>query len=91
VVKAAGERQIPIRIGSTPAACRRTSTRKLTTARKMVAAAMRHIKLLEDLDFDLIKVSLKAFDVPTTIEAYRDIADKNPYPLTHRHHRIGAA
>jgi (E)-4-hydroxy-3-methylbut-2-enyl-diphosphate synthase len=37
--------------------------------------------LLESLDFDLIKVSLKAFDVPTTIAAYRAIADKIPYPL----------
>jgi (E)-4-hydroxy-3-methylbut-2-enyl-diphosphate synthase len=33
------------------------------------------------LDFDLIKVSLKAFDVPTTIQAYQMIADKIPYPL----------
>ena len=47
----------------------------------MVAAAMQQIKLLESLDFDLIKISLKAFDVPTTIEAYRDIAKKVPYPL----------
>src|SRR4030065_547692 len=47
----------------------------------MVEAALEQIKLLESLDFDLIKVSLKAFDVPTTIEAYRDIAKKMPYPL----------
>ena len=42
---------------------------------------MEQIQFLESLDFDLIKVSLKAFDVPTTIEAYRGIADKIPYPL----------
>lgn len=47
----------------------------------MVEAAFRHIRILENLDFDLIKVSLKAFDVPTTIQAYREIADKIPYPL----------
>src|SRR4030042_6010881 len=47
----------------------------------MVASDLENIKLLESLDFDLIKVSLKAFDVPTTIEAYRDIARKIPYPL----------
>ena len=47
----------------------------------MVAAALGQIHLLESLDFDLIKVSLKAFDVPTTIEAYQDIAQKIPYPL----------
>jgi (E)-4-hydroxy-3-methylbut-2-enyl-diphosphate synthase len=47
----------------------------------MVAAALKHIELLESLDFDLIKVSLKAFDVPTTIEAYREMAQRVPYPL----------
>jgi (E)-4-hydroxy-3-methylbut-2-enyl-diphosphate synthase len=47
----------------------------------MVEAALGQIHLLESLDFDLIKVSLKAFDVPTTIEAYQDIAQKIPYPL----------
>ena len=48
---------------------------------KMVISALGHIKILEDLDFDLIKVSLKSSDVLTTIEAYRMIAEKIPYPL----------
>jgi (E)-4-hydroxy-3-methylbut-2-enyl-diphosphate synthase len=47
----------------------------------MVDAALDEVRLLESLDFDLIKVSLKAFDVPTTIEAYEAIAKKIPYPL----------
>jgi (E)-4-hydroxy-3-methylbut-2-enyl-diphosphate synthase len=47
----------------------------------MVEAALEQIHLLGDLDFDLIKVSLKAFDVPTTVEAYQIIARKVPYPL----------
>jgi (E)-4-hydroxy-3-methylbut-2-enyl-diphosphate synthase len=47
----------------------------------MVDAALEQVKLLESLDFDLIKVSLKAFDVPTTIAAYKAIAGKIPYPL----------
>ena len=47
----------------------------------MVATAMWEIGILEDLDFDLIKISLKAFDVPTTIEAYRRLANMVPYPL----------
>ena len=81
VVKAAKEREIPIRIGVNAGSLPQDIDPKLPTAQKMVVAAMRHIKLLEDLDFDLIKVSLKAFDVPTTIEAYRDIAEKIPYPL----------
>ena len=47
----------------------------------MVATALWEISLLEDLDFDLIKISLKAFDVPTTVEAYRRLAKMVPYPL----------
>lgn len=37
---------------------------------------MKHIQILEDLDFDKIKVSLKSSDVLTTIEAYRLMAQK---------------
>jgi (E)-4-hydroxy-3-methylbut-2-enyl-diphosphate synthase len=81
VVKAAKEREIPIRIGVNGGSLPQDLDPKLTTAQKMVVAAIRHIKLLEDLDFDLIKVSLKAFDIPTTIEAYQDIATKIHYPL----------
>ncbi len=47
----------------------------------MVATALWEIGILESLDFDLIKLSLKAFDVHTTVEAYRRIADMVPYPL----------
>ena len=47
----------------------------------MVDTALWEIGILEDLDFDLIKISLKAFDVPTTLEAYRRVADLVPYPL----------
>ena len=47
----------------------------------MVATALWEISILEDLDFDLIKISLKAFDVPTTVEAYRRLAYMVPYPM----------
>lgn len=47
----------------------------------MVATALWEVGLLESLDFDLIKISLKAFDVPTTVEAYRQLAYLVPYPL----------
>jgi (E)-4-hydroxy-3-methylbut-2-enyl-diphosphate synthase len=47
----------------------------------MVDAALWEIRLLEEMDFDLIKVSLKAFDVPTTVAAYREIARLTPYAL----------
>jgi (E)-4-hydroxy-3-methylbut-2-enyl-diphosphate synthase len=81
IVGAARERNIPIRIGVNAGSLPKTADPELTTARQMVATAMEQIRLLESLDFELIKVSLKAFDVPTTIAAYRDIASKIPYPL----------
>ena len=81
IANAAKERGIPIRIGVNAGSLPKTADPGLTTSQRMVVAAMEHIRLLENLGFDLIKVSLKAFDVPTTIEAYRDIAEKIPYPL----------
>jgi len=81
VALAAKERNIPIRIGLNGGSLPKTSDTGLTVAERMVASAMEQVKLLESLDFELIKVSLKSFDVPTTIEAYRSIADKIPYPL----------
>lgn len=47
----------------------------------MVDTALWEITILEDLDFDLIKLSMKAFDVPTMVEAYRRISKLVPYPL----------
>jgi (E)-4-hydroxy-3-methylbut-2-enyl-diphosphate synthase len=81
VVLAAKERSVPIRIGVNGGSLPKTSNKRLTVPQRMVAAALEQVHLLESLDFDLIKVSLKAFDVPTTLEAYQDIADKMPYPL----------
>ena len=81
VALAAKERGVPIRIGLNAGSLPKTNNKKMSVADRMVAAALEQIRLLENLDFDLIKVSLKAFDVPTTIEAYRAIADKIPYPL----------
>ena len=47
----------------------------------MVDTGLWEIGILEDLDFDLIKISLKAFDIETTVEAYRRMAEMVPYPL----------
>ena len=47
----------------------------------MVDTALWEIGILEALDFDLIKISMKAFDVPTTVEAYRRLAELVPYPF----------
>jgi (E)-4-hydroxy-3-methylbut-2-enyl-diphosphate synthase len=47
----------------------------------MVESAMQHIAILEKLDFRDIKVSLKANDVPMTINAYRLMSETVNYPL----------
>lgn len=82
VVKLAKTNQTPIRIGVNAGSLEKELLEKeIPLHEKMVLSAMKHIRILEDLDFDLIKVSLKSSDVLTTIEAYRSIAEKIPYAL----------
>ena len=81
IVRMAKERSTPIRIGVNAGSLPKPDNPTLPLAERMVDAALKQIRLLESLDFDLIKVSLKAFDVPTTIEAYKLIAERMPYPL----------
>lgn len=82
VVTLAKQQNIPIRIGVNAGSLEKALQEKdIPLSEKMVLSALGHIKILEDLNFDLIKVSLKSSDVLTTIEAYRSIADKIPYPL----------
>ncbi len=81
VVKAARQRRVPIRIGVNAGSLPPISKPSKSTSEHMVKVALEQISLLEGLDFDLIKVSLKAFDVLTSIEAYRAIAPKISYPL----------
>jgi (E)-4-hydroxy-3-methylbut-2-enyl-diphosphate synthase len=81
VVAAAKEREVPIRIGVNAGSLPANFQPNTPPAEHMVNMALEQIRLMESLDFDLIKVSLKAFDVPTTIQAYQMIADKMPYPL----------
>jgi (E)-4-hydroxy-3-methylbut-2-enyl-diphosphate synthase len=81
IVNEARRRHTPIRIGVNAGSLPPSYKSKLSTSKRMVNAALEQIKLFESLDFNLIKVSLKAFDIPTTIEAYRAIASKISYPL----------
>ncbi len=82
VVNLAKNQKIPIRIGINAGSLEKEFQNENTTlAEKMVGSALKHIKILEDLDFNLIKISLKSSDVLTTIEAYKLIADKVDYPL----------
>ena len=52
-----------------------------TVVDHMVETGLWEIGILEDLDFDLIKISLKAFDLDTTIESYKRMASLVPYPV----------
>ena len=83
VVKAAKARDIPIRIGVNAGSLPRDLLEKYghPTAEAMVEAAWRHIHILEDLNYDKIKISLKAHDVPLTVAAYRLLAGQCDYPL----------
>jgi len=47
----------------------------------MIVSAQGHVRILEDLDFRDIKISLKASDVVTTVEAYRGLAGRCDYPF----------
>ena len=82
IVKACKERSLPIRIGVNAGSLEKEfENRYGATAEGMVASAEYNIKFLEDLDFDDIKISLKASDVDRTVEAYRMLRPKNNYPF----------
>ncbi len=82
VVSLAKINNIPIRIGINAGSLEKDiATLDIPLAEKMVKSAMHHIKILEDNDFDKIKISLKSSSVPTTIDAYRLISQKVDYPL----------
>ena len=82
VIKAAKEHQIPIRIGINGGSLEKEFDQMdLPLHEKMVKSALRHIEILEDLNFYDTKISLKSSDVLTTIEAYKLMAEKVDYPL----------
>jgi len=84
VVLAAKERKVPIRIGVNSGSLEKDLLKKYggaATAEAMAQSALRHIRILEDLDFRLIKVSLKASDIRRTVAAYRLLARKVDYPF----------
>lgn len=81
VVMRARERQIPIRVGVNGGSLPSDYLPALTLPERMVSIAQEQIRVLEDMDFGLIKVSLKASDVLATMDAYQLIAEQSPYPL----------
>ncbi len=83
VVQACAERAVPIRIGVNSGSLEKVLLEKYghPTAEAMVESALGHIRLLEDLDYREIKVSLKSSDVSRTVAAYRLLAGQVDYPL----------
>jgi len=83
LVKAAKDRKVPIRVGVNSGSLEKKLLAKYgrPTPEALVESAMGHIKILEDLDFTEIKVSIKASDVPTTIDAYSLMSKQSRYPL----------
>ena len=82
VVEAAKSHNIPIRIGINAGSLEKEfAALDLPLEDKMIKSALRHIEILEDLNFYDIKLSLKSSDVLTTIEAYKKIATMIDYPL----------
>ena len=83
VVLSALERSVPIRIGVNSGSLEKALLQKYgeATPEAMVESATRHVQILEDLGFDLIKISLKASDIFRTVKAYQLMAEKVDYPF----------
>ena len=83
VVKAASERRVPIRIGVNAGSLEKELLERYghPTAEAMVESALGHIRILEELGYQEIKISLKASDVMKTVSAYRLLAQRVDYPL----------
>jgi (E)-4-hydroxy-3-methylbut-2-enyl-diphosphate synthase len=83
IVAAARYQAVPIRIGVNSGSLHRDILKKYghPTPEAMVESALNHIRILEDLDFQLIKISLKSSNVLTMISAYRLLSRKVDYPL----------
>ncbi|MFZ5997498.1 MAG: flavodoxin-dependent (E)-4-hydroxy-3-methylbut-2-enyl-diphosphate synthase [Nitrospirota bacterium] len=83
VVVAAKERSLPIRIGVNAGSLEKELLEKYghPTPEALVESAEGHIRILEELGYSHIKVSLKASNVVKTIEAYRIFSERYDYPL----------
>ena len=83
VVDMAKEKQIPIRIGVNSGSLEKELVEKYdgVTPQGLVESAMKHVHILEKFGFYDIVVSIKASDVPFSIEAYRLLSEAIPYPI----------
>jgi (E)-4-hydroxy-3-methylbut-2-enyl-diphosphate synthase len=83
IVNEARARSIPIRIGVNSGSLEKDLLKRFggATAEAMVLSGLRTIESVEDLGYHLIKVSLKASDVPRSVEAYRLFSEISDYSL----------
>ena len=83
VVEKCKERDLKIRIGVNGGSLEKELLKKYgsPTAEALVESAMGHIKILEDLDFHNIVISLKSSYIYTAVEAYELMSQKVDYPL----------
>jgi len=83
VVEQAKPRNIPIRIGVNAGSIHKEILKKYNapTSEGMVESALEHVRILEDLDYGNIVISMKGTDIKMTIDAYKSMAKKVNYPL----------
>jgi (E)-4-hydroxy-3-methylbut-2-enyl-diphosphate synthase len=83
VVRACKDKGVPIRIGVNAGSLEKHLLEKYhhPTPEAIVESAFGHIRILEEMDFTDLKVSLKASDVLTTVAAYRLFSERSDYPL----------
>jgi len=83
VAIAAGERGVPIRVGVNAGSLDKDLLEKYgaPVPEALVESALHEIHLLEEVDFNDIKISVKHSNVPSMVEAYRLLADRVDYPL----------
>jgi (E)-4-hydroxy-3-methylbut-2-enyl-diphosphate synthase len=83
VVRAAKRAGIPMRIGANSGSLPKhlADLARRDQAEALVEAALEEVRLLERLDFQDFKISVKSSHVPTMIRAYRMLSEQVPYPL----------
>lgn len=83
VVKAASEKNLPIRVGVNSGSLEKEILARYgaATAKALVESALKNVKILEDLGQRAIKISVKASDALRTIKAYRLLSEKTNWPL----------
>jgi (E)-4-hydroxy-3-methylbut-2-enyl-diphosphate synthase len=83
VVRTADDQEVPIRVGVNAGSLEREYLERdgLPSPQGMADSALAHVRLLEEMGFHRIVISLKASDAPRTIAAYRLLAGRCDYPL----------